>query len=144
MEQMHINSDWGDRHHVDSPCWRVGVPRFPIKFLFFKFNLQCPVSSILWTIFNIYFHTEILLFISPKFSEILVSVFQRFYILKKFFELSVIIKQRGIENMQGRLRCSGWEEGIYNPSPRKRAVSSWIHDRKRVHTNFQNLEHTTT
>ena len=54
------------------------------------------------------------------------SIFKKksFYIERKFFELSVIIKQWGIENMQGRLRCSGWEEGIYNPSPRKRAVSS--------------------
>ena len=133
MEQMHINSDWGDRHHVDSPCWRVGVPHFPIKFLFFKFSLQCPGISILWTIFNIYFHTEILLFISPKFSGILVSVFQRFYIKKKsfyierkFFELSVIIKQWGIENMQGGLRYGGWEEGIYNPSPRKRAIHEFM------------------
>ena len=27
--EMHMNSDRGDRHRVDSPRWRMGVPHFP-------------------------------------------------------------------------------------------------------------------
>ena len=38
----------------------------------------------------------------------------------------MIIKQWGIENMQGGLRYGGWEEGIYNPSPRKRAIHEFM------------------
>ena len=51
---------------------------------------------------------------------------KKFLYWKEIFELSVIIKQWGIENMQGRLRCGGWEEGIYNPSPRKRAIHEFM------------------